>query len=160
MQALTLTPAQRKALRAQAHHLDPVVSIGADGLTPGVLKEADAALAAHGLIKLRMFSDSREQRESALRALAERLGAAAVQHIGKLLVLWRPKPAAARSAAPAGVSVGGGIAASAACQSRSNRLNRAIRAGDTGSGGAGAAPRPPPRGAPMPLPESVTRSSV
>jgi putative YhbY family RNA-binding protein len=91
MSPLTLTPAQRKALRAQAHHLDPVVTIGADGLTPGVLREADSALAAHGLIKLRMFSDDREQRETALRQLADRLGAAAVQHIGKLLVLWRPK---------------------------------------------------------------------
>ncbi|MBN8509113.1 MAG: YhbY family RNA-binding protein [Burkholderiales bacterium] len=104
MQALTLTPAQRKALRAQAHHLDPVVSIGADGLTAGVLKEADAALAAHGLIKLRMFSDQRDQREAALRELAERLGAAAVQHIGKLLVLWRPRPAVAKAAAPAGAA--------------------------------------------------------
>lgn len=100
MQPLTLTPAQRKALRAQAHHLDPVVTIGADGLTPGVLKEAHAALAAHGLIKLRMFSDQRDQRETALRNLAEQLGAAAVQHIGKLLVLWRPKPAVAQAATP------------------------------------------------------------
>jgi putative YhbY family RNA-binding protein len=110
MNSLNLTPAQRKALRAQAHHLDPVVTIGAEGLSPGVLKEADSALAAHGLIKLRMFSDVREQRETALRELADQLGAAAVQHIGKLLVLWRPKadvrqPPASAGAAPRVVKI-------------------------------------------------------
>jgi len=92
MPALTLTPAQRKDLRGQAHHLDPVVLVGGDGLTPAVLKEADAALKAHGLIKVRMFSDVREDRAQALSHLAETLNAAAVQHIGKLLVLWRPIP--------------------------------------------------------------------
>jgi len=101
MPALSLTPAQRKALRGQAHHLDPVVLIGADGLSAAVLKEADAALKAHGLIKLRMFSDQREERDAALAQLAESLGAAPVQHIGKLLVLWRPLPDAPRPAAEA-----------------------------------------------------------
>lgn len=92
MPAIQLTPAERKEKRGEAHHLDPVVLIGAEGLTPAVLKEADAALKAHGLIKVRMFSDSREDREAALGQLAEQLGAAPVQHIGKLLVLWRPLP--------------------------------------------------------------------
>ena len=92
MPAIQLTPAERKEKRGEAHHLDPVVLIGAEGLTDAVLKEADAALKAHGLIKVRMFSDSREDRESALGQLAEQLGAAPVQHIGKLLVLWRPLP--------------------------------------------------------------------
>lgn len=92
MPALILTPAQRKAHRAAAHHLDPVVMIGADGLTPAVTKEADAALRAHGLIKVRVLSDSREIRQAALADLCEQLNAAPVQHIGKLLVLWRPRP--------------------------------------------------------------------
>lgn len=92
MPALTLTPSQRRELRADAHHLSPVVLIGTDGLTDAVSKETDAALNAHGLIKVRVFSDDRESRESTLNALCERLGAAPVQHIGKLLVLWRPKP--------------------------------------------------------------------
>ena len=92
MPALQLTPAARKEKRGEAHHLDPVVLIGAEGLTPAVLKEAEAALKAHGLIKVRMFSDSREQREAALASLADQLGAVPVQHIGKLLVLWRPLP--------------------------------------------------------------------
>ena len=92
MPALQLTPAERKEKRGEAHHLDPVVVIGTEGLTPAVLKEADAALKAHGLIKVRVFSDSREDREAALVQLADQLGAAPVQHIGKLLVLWRPLP--------------------------------------------------------------------
>jgi len=92
MPALTLTPAQRKEHRSAAHHLNPVVMIGADGLTAAVLKEADQALKAHGLIKLRVFSDDRAVREEMLATLAERLNAAPVQHIGKLLVLWRPLP--------------------------------------------------------------------
>jgi len=92
MPALTLTPAQRKEHRAGAHHLDPVVAIGADGLTPAVVKEIDAALKAHGLIKVRVFSDDRAAREALLGTLSEQLDAAPIQHIGKLLVLWRPKP--------------------------------------------------------------------
>ena len=92
MTAIQLTPAQRKEKRGEAHHLDPVVIIGADGLTDAVLKEADIALKAHGLIKVRMFSDVRTDREAALASMADRLNAAPIQHIGKLLVLWRPIP--------------------------------------------------------------------
>lgn len=92
MTAIQLTPAQRKEKRAEAHHLDPVVMIGNDGLTPAIRKEADAALNAHGLIKVRVFSDDRTSREAMFAALADELGAAPIQHIGKLLVLWRPIP--------------------------------------------------------------------
>ena len=92
MTAIQLTPAQRKEKRAEAHHLDPVVMIGNDGLTPAIRKEAEAALTAHGLIKVRVFSDDRAAREETLATLADELGAAPIQHIGKLLVLWRPIP--------------------------------------------------------------------
>ena len=92
MTAIQLTPAQRKAHRADAHHLDPVVMIGSDGLTPAVQREVDAALNAHGLIKVRVFSDERDARQELLQKLADALGAAPIQHIGKLLVLWRPIP--------------------------------------------------------------------
>ncbi|ODU09773.1 MAG: RNA-binding protein [Rubrivivax sp. SCN 71-131] len=90
MPVLTLTPAERKEMRGLAHHLEPVAMIGAEGLTAAVQREVDAALAAHGLIKVRVFSDDRSLREATLLALAQALGAAPVQHIGKLLVLWRP----------------------------------------------------------------------
>ncbi|MEO5698377.1 MAG: ribosome assembly RNA-binding protein YhbY [Burkholderiaceae bacterium] len=92
MTAIQLTPSQRKEQRAHAHHLDPVVMIGSDGLTETVRKEVDAALNAHGLIKVRVFSDERATRESIFAALADEMGAAPIQHIGKLLVLWRPVP--------------------------------------------------------------------
>lgn len=97
MTAIRLTPAQRKEKRADAHHLDPVVLIGAEGLTPAVRRETDAPLNAHGLIKVRVFSDARETREAMLAALADELGAAPIQHIGKLLVLWRPIPPKAKA---------------------------------------------------------------
>ena len=90
MSALPLTPSLRKVKRAEAQSLAPVVAIGGDGLTAAVLKEADSALSAHGLIKVRVFSDDRKARESMLTSLADQLCAGAVQHIGKLLVLWRP----------------------------------------------------------------------
>jgi RNA-binding protein len=93
MPAIRLSPAERKTQRALAHHLDPVVLVGGDGLTPAVLKELDAALAAHGLIKVRVFSDDRVAREAMLARCADELNAAPIQHIGKLLVLWRPLPA-------------------------------------------------------------------
>ena len=92
MPQIQLTPAQRKVHRAEAHHLDPVVLIGGDGLTAAVKKEAAAALKAHGLIKIRVFSDDRTAREAMLQTLADELDAAPIQHIGKLLVLWRPLP--------------------------------------------------------------------
>jgi len=99
MPAIPLTPAQRKELRAQAHHLTPVVLIGSEGVTEAVRKEIDAALKAHGLIKVRVFSDDRAEREVLLQTLSEELNAAPIQHIGKLLVLWRPQPPKERTAA-------------------------------------------------------------
>jgi putative YhbY family RNA-binding protein len=92
MPAIQLTPAQRKIHRADAHHLNPVVMIGNDGLTPAVIKEAEFALNAHGLIKIRVLGDDRSAREDMFQTLADQLNAAPIQHIGKLLVLWRPMP--------------------------------------------------------------------
>jgi RNA-binding protein len=92
MPQIQLTPSQRKEHRADAHHLDAVVLVGGSGLTPAVKKEVDAALNSHGLIKVRMQSDDRAARELSFHALADELGAAPIQHIGKLLVFWRPMP--------------------------------------------------------------------
>ena len=88
----TLSPAQRRALRAKAHHLHPVVSIGHHGLTPAVLHEIDVNLTAHELIKIRVFADERDEREALLARICAALDAAAVQHLGKLLIVWRPAP--------------------------------------------------------------------
>ncbi len=92
MALIQLTPAERKEKRGDAHHLNPTVMVGADGLTTAVLKEAEVALKSHGLIKVRVFSDDRAAREAMLTEMADKLNAAPIQHIGKLLVLWRPLP--------------------------------------------------------------------
>jgi RNA-binding protein len=92
MSALPLTTAECREFRAQAHHLQPVVSIGSDGLTAAVIREVNAALNAHGLIKVRAHVDDRDTRTTMLQQLADELSAGIVQHIGKLLVLWRPLP--------------------------------------------------------------------
>ncbi len=88
---LKLTPAQRSDLRSQAHGLAPVVMIGDSGLTPAVMKEIDASLNSHGLIKIRVLGDDRDARVSHYETICADLGAAPVQHIGKLLVVYRPK---------------------------------------------------------------------
>jgi len=98
-----LNPAQRRVLRAAAHHLNPVVSISQKGLTPSVLNEIDRCLKAHELIKLRLYGIERETRGPLLEEICSTLRCAEVQHIGNLLVLWRenPKDPAAAEAAPA-----------------------------------------------------------
>ena len=92
MTQLKLPKEQLIALRAQAHHLDPVVLLGSNGLTDAVKKEVSRALDAHGLIKVRVPGDEREERVEIYNALAEELGAAKIQLIGKLFVLFRPVP--------------------------------------------------------------------
>ncbi|MDA8258210.1 MAG: YhbY family RNA-binding protein [Betaproteobacteria bacterium] len=84
-----LSPVQRRALRAAAHHLNPVVSISQKGLTPSVLTEIDRCLKAHELIKLRLYGIERENREALFTEICTALNCAEVQHIGNLLVLWR-----------------------------------------------------------------------
>lgn len=100
MPQIELTPAQRSAHRADAHFLDPVVIIGANGLTDAVRREVDAALNAHGLIKVRVAGDDRDAREVIFHDLCDTLNAAPIQHIGKLLVLWRPQPQKQRAENP------------------------------------------------------------
>ena len=93
---IKLTPAERAALRAEAHGLNPVVMIGEAGLSESVLKEIASSLDAHGLIKVRVFGDDREERVAIYERICAELDAAPVQHIGKLLVLYRPKKDAAK----------------------------------------------------------------
>lgn len=90
MTAIKLTSSEKSDLRSAAHAINPTVMIGADGLTPAVVKEANAALNSHNLIKVRVLGDDRELRVSIYEQLCDELGAAPIQHIGKLLVLYRP----------------------------------------------------------------------
>ena len=86
-----LTAADRKALKARAHKLAPVVMIGAKGLTDEVVNEVHLALKAHELIKVRAPRLQREARDVAFRALCERTGAEAVQSVGKVFVIYRKR---------------------------------------------------------------------
>jgi RNA-binding protein len=95
MAELELARELRLVLRARAHHLDPIVRLGAQGLTEAVLKEIERALLAHELIKVRVPLVSRDQCEELFAQIAQRLDAARIVHIGKLLVLYRPRPAEA-----------------------------------------------------------------
>ena len=87
-----LTPGERRALKARAHALDPVVLVGDGGLTAAVLKEIDRSLNVHELIKVRVAGEDRDARSDTLRRVCEDLGATAVQHIGKILVIYRQRP--------------------------------------------------------------------
>jgi putative YhbY family RNA-binding protein len=89
---LTLSSSERRKLRAKAHALGPVVLVGAAGPTAAVIAEVERALAAHELVKIRAQSDARSEREAWLGKVCESLAAAPVQHIGRMLVVYRPRP--------------------------------------------------------------------
>jgi RNA-binding protein len=87
-----LTPRQRSALKGRAHALEPVVFVGQAGLSETVVAEVDRALTAHGLIKVKLAGASRTDREALTKEICARTDAAAVQNVGRVLVLWRPRP--------------------------------------------------------------------
>lgn len=88
---IELTPAQRREFRAKAHHLNPVVTIGSNGLTDTVVAEIDRSLQAHELIKIRVQGADHKQRDVLMLELCTTLEAAPVQHIGNILVVWRAR---------------------------------------------------------------------
>jgi RNA-binding protein len=87
-----LTARERAHLKARAHALEPRVQIGQGGLTAAVVAEIDRALTAHELVKVKILGDDREQREAIGDDICEKTGAAPVQRVGKVMVIWRPKP--------------------------------------------------------------------
>jgi RNA-binding protein len=88
-----LSPARRQELKGRAHKLDPVVLIGGDGLSPAVISEIDRSLKSHELIKVRVNA-GRVERAAMLEEICAKTGAQPVQHIGKVLVLFRENPGA------------------------------------------------------------------
>lgn len=87
-----MTPRDKKLLKARAHKLDPLVAVGAKGLTDAVIAEIDFALKSHELIKVRAATMDRHERAEAFSAICERTGAEPVQHVGKVFVIYRKKP--------------------------------------------------------------------
>ncbi|MBI5918300.1 MAG: ribosome assembly RNA-binding protein YhbY [Nitrosomonadales bacterium] len=87
---LNITVSQRLELKARAHALNPVVMIGNAGLTDSVLAEIARNLKSHELIKIRVMGDDRDARTAIMQEICEKLEAAPVQHIGKILVIYQP----------------------------------------------------------------------
>ena len=87
---IELSSDQRSHLKALTHSLNPVVMIGNNGLSEAVMREIAVNLDAHELIKIRVLGDDREARVAMFEQICDELGAAQVQHIGKLLVIYRP----------------------------------------------------------------------
>lgn len=90
--APTLTPRERSHLKGRAHSLECYVHVGHAGLTDAVVAEVDKALTAHELIKIRIGAGDRHDREALTRELCARTDAARVQAVGRVVVLWRPRP--------------------------------------------------------------------
>ena len=86
-----LTPHERTSLKGRAHALEPIVQVGQAGLTDAVVAETDRALNAHELIKVRVGGADRSERSEMIAQLCARTDAAAVQSVGKIVVLWRPR---------------------------------------------------------------------
>lgn len=89
---VSLTSRERLHLKARAHALEPVVQIGHAGLSDTVVAEVDRALTAHELIKVRIGGADRDAREAVCDEVCARASAVRVQRVGKILVLWRPRP--------------------------------------------------------------------
>ncbi|MFN6961616.1 MAG: YhbY family RNA-binding protein [Rhodocyclaceae bacterium] len=96
---IELSPTERRALRAAAHHLQPTVAIAGNGLSPNVIKEIDVSLKAHELVKVKLHGIERDARAALLDEICTTLDCAPVQHIGNILILWRPKSEEEQTAA-------------------------------------------------------------
>ncbi len=89
MAAMKLSSKQIAHLRGLAHSLNPVVTIGNQGLSENVLQEIERSLNAHELIKVQVAGDDRDARKAMYDAIASATGATQVHHIGKQLIFYR-----------------------------------------------------------------------
>ena len=85
-----LTSSQSRFLRGQAHDLKALLQIGAKGLTSAFLAELDAVLEQHELVKVKIGAEDRETRDAMIGEIVDKSGAALVQRIGHVAVLYRP----------------------------------------------------------------------
>ena len=91
--APTITSKARSHLRSLAHALEPVVHVGGEGLTEAVQAAVRRALADHELVKVKLGKAFVGERKESARELADAVGADLTQVIGKVIVLYRPRPA-------------------------------------------------------------------
>lgn len=90
---MTLDSTQKRALKSKAHHLKPIVLLGAKGLSDSVVAEIDLALTAHELMKVKLTGIDNESRKAVANDIASRLNADVIQIIGQVLTLYRPQEA-------------------------------------------------------------------
>ena len=88
----TLTGAQKKKIRGMGHHLEPVVYIGREGLSPALVKATEAALTARELIKIKVGQNCPVERSEAGKELSRLTGAVVVQMVGRMALLYRANP--------------------------------------------------------------------
>jgi RNA-binding protein len=89
---MTLSSKERAALRAEAHHLSPIVHVGHQGLTDALRQTLDDALRTHELVKVALTKSTDVSAKDAAHQLAEQLGAEVVQTIGRTCTLYRENP--------------------------------------------------------------------
>jgi RNA-binding protein len=99
---MSITPAQKRYLRGQAHHLKPVVLLGQHGLTANVIAEIGVALDAHELIKVRINAEDRQARRALTEDITRQTGAELIQTIGHVAVFFRRNEKKPKIALPAG----------------------------------------------------------
>ncbi|GKX56630.1 RNA-binding protein YhbY [Leminorella grimontii] len=87
---MNLSNKQKQHLKSLAHPLKPVVMIGANGLTEGVLAEIEQALEHHELLKVKISTEERETKMLIVDAIVRETKACNVQVIGSMLVLYKP----------------------------------------------------------------------
>jgi RNA-binding protein len=89
---MSISSRERAELRAEAHHLSPLVHVGHQGLTDSLFQALDDALRTHELVKVALAKTTDVSAKDASHAIAERLGADVVQTIGRTCTLYRHNP--------------------------------------------------------------------
>ncbi len=84
-----LTNNQKKYLRGIAHGLNPMIMIGANGVTESLMAELESTLAHHEILKIKIASADRDERKEIIQHLVKESGALLVQTIGKICVIYR-----------------------------------------------------------------------
>ena len=87
---MKLSNKQKQFLKGLAHSIKPVVQLGANGLTEGVVAEIDHALSHHELIKVKVPTDDKEEKALIMDAIIRETDSVKVQAIGHVLILFRP----------------------------------------------------------------------
>lgn len=82
----------RRLLRAEGHHLSPIVQVGKEGVTESVIRQLDQALSDHELVKVKIATETPEDRFEAAARLAEGGPAQLAQVLGRTLLLYRKNP--------------------------------------------------------------------